>query len=283
MKNIRLILAALILLFFIILVDAVFIEPYNLKVTENDFDLFEGNDTNVKIVLISDIHIASQLDGYLENVVKKINEENADLILIVGDSINGQETELEDLEPLRDLKAKYGKYAVLGNHDYKKWQCPVPKSSLEMGDKTEKRLEDLGIKVFRNDNEILEIKGKKFALIGLDDAWVCKNDYAKASEGISKDIPKVIFMHNQEAIDLKLPKGKSAILAGHTHCGQIQIPFITQFLLKSNGFGEYGMGRVRVDEYTELYVTCGVTRGSTVAGIAIRLFTNPEISVININ
>ena len=64
---------AIILLLVIIAIDALFIEPYRLIITENNFDLFDGADTKIRIILISDIHIGSQRDGYLDEVVNKIN------------------------------------------------------------------------------------------------------------------------------------------------------------------------------------------------------------------
>ncbi len=278
MKIDKRIIYAIILLFIIIVVDAIFIEPYRLIVTEINFDLFDGTDTKVKIILISDIHIDSQREGYLDEVVKKINEQNPDIVLIAGDSINGYGTELKKLEPLKALRSKFGAYAVLGNHDYGRWGCPISKNEIDMGNKVEQKLEYLGIEVLRNENRIIEINGKSFALIGLDDAWVCRSDYKKASENVSESMPKIIFMHNSKAIEPKEVKGKGLILAGHTHCGQIRLPFVTDFLIQREDFGHFAGGKGQVDNDTDMYITCGVTRGSW----SIRFMTNPEISVINI-
>ncbi|MBS3067109.1 metallophosphoesterase [Candidatus Micrarchaeota archaeon] len=269
---------AIILLLVIIAIDALFIEPYRLIITENNFDLFDGADTKIRIILISDIHIGSQRDGYLDEVVNKINNLEPDIILIAGDSINHHEIELSRLAPLKKLRTRYGAFAVLGNHDYGWWGCPISQNEIEMSNKVEKRIEELGITVMRNENKIIEINGKRFALIGLDDVWVCKNDYKKASENVSDTLPKIIFMHNSKSIDPQQVTGKSLILAGHTHCGQIRIPFVTESLLVQGEFGHITGGKAQLDSDTEIYTTCGVTQGS----MNIRFLTNPEISTISI-
>jgi len=267
--RINLVIAFLILIFLFV---AVFIEPNRLVTTQNDFDLFGGQDGTVKIVFISDIHVISQEPGYLEDVVGKINEQKPDLILIGGDVIEARESELDRLSALEDLKAPYGIYSVLGNHDYGVWGCPTDPS---LGDKVESKLESMNITVLRNENTVLDINGERFALIGLDDKWVCRNDYQNASRGIDALIPKIILAHNQISVEPSEIEGKSLILSGHTHCGQVRLPFITQAIMELP-FGHVLGGRERLDDDTEIYVTCGITRG------VMRFLSNPEISVMNV-
>ncbi|MEK6981986.1 MAG: metallophosphoesterase [Candidatus Micrarchaeota archaeon] len=255
----------------IVFVDSVFIEPYNLKITENTFNLFNQTGEPIKVVLISDIHIASQEKGYLTEVVNKINELEPDLILIAGDSIDYFESELQELEPLKKLNAPLGKFAALGNHDYGIWGCnnPIPKIDKQ----TEKRLNDLGISVLRNELEIIESNNKRFAVFGIDDAWLCKNNYSNALRNLDASTVKIVFTHNQVSFSTNDTDSKTLVLAGHTHCGQIQIPFLTDFLLEQSGFGKISGGRAKYGD-GEIYVTCGVTTGK------VRFLTNPEISVI---
>ena len=245
------------------------IEPNSLNITENSFDLFEGSDP-VRIVLISDIHAVFEPPGHLDRVVEEINRLEPDLVLIAGDVIEGSESELELLEPLSGIEANT--YAVLGNHDYGSWGCPVDDL---VADAVEEKLESMGIAVLRNEHVILESGDKEFALIGVDDQWVCRNDYAAASAGISDDIPKVVLTHNELAVDAEEIRGKSVVLSGHTHCGQVNVPFFTRFFLGS-GFGDVVGGRTSLDEDTEIYVTCGILQGG------IRFLAPPEISLIEL-
>lgn len=255
-------------------VDSLFIEPYALRTTQSRFDFFGsgGNDSAMRIVFISDIHIGLQGEGYLERVVHDVNAQEPDVILIGGDIIEGSESELPMLAPLASLSAPYGVYAVLGNHDYGLWGCPANPS---LSDRVGAKLESLGIVVLRNENRALEVRGKRFALIGLDDTWSCRNDYQEAARGLDDAMPKIVLTHNQGSVDAASIAGRSLILSGHTHCGQVRIPVITGLVL-GPGFGKTLGGYERMDRDTEAYVTCGVTGGT------VRFLTNPEISVIEI-
>lgn len=257
----------------IVLADILVLEPSTLTITENRFDLFGGCSEELKIVFISDIHAGLQREGYLDGIVSEVNALEPDIVLIGGDVIDADLSELEMLGPLGGLDAKYGTYSVLGNHDYGEWGCPTDPSA---SNKVEERLERLGIAVLRNENEIIDVGGHRFALIGLDDAWVCRQDYAAASAGTGDDVAKVVLAHNHLAVDAADVKGNSVILSGHTHCGHIDVPFITQAILEANGFGDFMGGRGRLDDDTELYITCGVAESGP------RFRTHPEISVIHL-
>ena len=130
--------------------------------------------------------------------MEKINALGPDMVLIGGDSIEWSESELDALGPLSGLSAPDGVYAVLGNHDYGTWGCPTDPA---LSDNVERKLEGMNITVLRNGNKVLEINGKKLALIGLDDEWVCRDDYANASMGVGGPMPKIVLAHNQLAVN----------------------------------------------------------------------------------
>ncbi|MFH0884521.1 MAG: metallophosphoesterase [Candidatus Micrarchaeota archaeon] len=259
----------ILLFYFLILIFVLIVEPNNLVVTENNFSLISGSDgTPLKIVFISDIHIGLQKAGWLDQVVDRVNEQEPDVILIGGDVIESDASELEKLEPLRRLHAPYGVYAVLGNHDYEWWGCAAGNAT---AGKVEQKLESMGIDMLRNEHEIINVRGKEFALIGLDELWACRNDYRAAAEG-TDGIPKIILTHNRNAVKPEEIDGRAVILAGHTHCGLIRVPVLTELVLGTRPVG----GRAALDNDTDAYITCGVTGGG------IRFLTNPEISVITI-
>ncbi|MEW6749106.1 MAG: metallophosphoesterase [Candidatus Micrarchaeota archaeon] len=240
--------------------------------TTNPFDLFGSPETPVRIVFISDIHAVYEPPGNMEKVVERINALEPDIVLLGGDLIEGSPNELPLLEPLSGIMAPHGTFAVLGNHDYGSWGCPADAS---VADETERALEGIGITVLRNENEILEVQGEKFALIGLDEYWVCRNDYATASAGVPDYMPKVVLAHNELAVGPDEIAGPSVILSGHTHCGQVNVPIITRLFFGPDFDGAVG-GRAQIDDDTGLYVTCGITPGG------IRFLAPPEISVIEL-
>ena len=175
------------------------------------------------------------------------------------------------IDRLAELESRHGTYAVLGNHDYGYLWCS---DHVQCAGILEQRLEQLNITVLRNEHEVLEINKQKFLLAGLDDPWSGMSNYSAAVEG-SPELPKIILAHNQMSVIKENLEGKNLILSGHTHCGDIYIPFFTDFILKQTRFSDHTRGRVRINEESELYVTCGLVH-------SVRLFTNPEISVLNI-
>ncbi len=247
-----------------LLVFAFLVEPFNLSTTETHVDFFDEPGEEVKVVLITDTQDAYNHPAFFSNAIRAANQLDADLILLGGDI-----TELGDDYPMIDelgkLSAKNGVYAVLGNHDYYcRKQCMCEES-------VEGKLEEMNITVLRNENDILEINGRKIALIGLDEYWEMRHNYSLASAGVNESVDKIILVHNQLALNPDEVEGNSIILSGHTHCGLIGIPFVTDFIFDftraSNNLGGY-------DDENDLYVSCGITPGG------VRLFTRPELSVI---
>ncbi|MFH1520639.1 MAG: metallophosphoesterase [Candidatus Micrarchaeota archaeon] len=243
------------------------IEPNNLLIRNNNFDI-EGN-YQIKVVFFSDIHIGQQRPGYLEDIVTKVNAQNPDIILIGGDIIDRSESELALLEPLKNLKSKYGTYAVLGNHDYGNWGCGMPTG---LGEKVAEKLSELKITVLRNDNRMVTANGTKIAIVGLDDAWMCLEDYQKAIIGLD-NISKIIVAHNQFAMEEEEMEENFIVLSGHTHCSQIRIPILSDLVLEPF-FGKIG-GQYAYGNGT-LYVSCGVASGT------VRFLAPPEINVIQL-
>jgi predicted MPP superfamily phosphohydrolase len=256
----------------LILFYAVLFEPFNLQVTENTFDLFEEEGETVKVVFISDLHFTYKHPQHFQRIVQTVNAQDADLVLIGGDNADGLNGAWEKLAPLQDLESRYGVYAVLGNHDHLPGNC-MGDSRVMCSYTMERQLEAMGIEVLRNEHRMMEIKGREFTLIGVDDLWSGASDYQKASEGVPGGMPKVILAHNQLSVPEGLG-GRNLGLSGHTHCGQVRIPFITDFLIGAVGHWGVTGGRATIDENTELYVTCGANPG------LVRVFAPPEVSVI---
>ncbi len=125
--------------------------------------------------------------------------------------------------------------------------------------------------VLRNEHDLLDVRGKEFAVVGVDELWACRNDYQAAANG-TEGIPKIVLAHNLKAVNPDLIGGRALVLSGHTHCGLIRVPVLTELVLGSGPIG----GRAALDEGTDAYITCGITGGGA------RFLTNPEISVIEV-
>jgi predicted MPP superfamily phosphohydrolase len=245
------------------------IEPSTIHTTYTQVD---GSDP-MKIVFVADIHSWSISEEYLNEVIVKINSEKPDYILLGGDFINGVESEIPKLGLFKNLSAKKGVYAVLGNHDYNLGEprC-AGLAGIALSEKIESKLNESGIQVLRNENVQLS---NSTVLVGLDDYWACQTNYSKAVKGSEGYDTKMLLTHNQEAIPTDKMNNWNLMLVGHTHCGQIRLPIIGS-IPKLLGFkGEYDAGYYRLGNNSSIYNSCGIGGGP-------RFLAPPEITVIEI-
>jgi uncharacterized protein len=246
------------------------VEPYNLEVTETSFDFFGSEGNSLKIILISDVHGSYENAEFFDEAKEKINGLDADLILISGDIV-GHRGEWGGISSLGDLESKYGTYAVLGNHDYNDWDCSNSENYV-FADNVTAILEQLNITVLRNEHEQISINNRTFSIVGVDDRWSCMSNYSKASTGVPSTMPKIVLVHDNLAVQNESIRN-GLVLSGHTHCGQVNLPFITKYIIEMEGYGTTPGGKGKIGD-SDLYISCGLTPGG------VRLFTRPEISVI---
>jgi predicted MPP superfamily phosphohydrolase len=213
-------------------IDAKFIEPEKIVITKNTHNLTTSASEPIHLVLISDVHAVSEKPGDLDEKVALINQQNPDIILIAGDFINSDISEVSKLRPLRNLRAKYGVYAVLGNHDYNVWSPEIRHTSPDqtLAQSVSDELESDGVNVLRNEFEEININGKKFELYGSDDQWSGRSSYIESN----LSLPKIILVHERIAINESKISQKTLILSGHTHCGNAE--FFFQFFNESIKF-----------------------------------------------
>lgn len=245
--------------------------PYGLQVTEGNYTLFDGSGEPVKVVLISDTEHAYHSPQYSARAVSLINAQEPDIVLLGGDYAESEERGWEQLGFLGGIRARHGVYAVLGNHDYQRWGCAAANASYA-GEVAEK-LGSMGITVLRNEYRIVEVRGHRLAIAGVDDFWACRDDAAKAQAGLSPAVPRVLLVHNPAAAYRWQLAPGTLVLSGHTHCGQVAVPVVTETVIRFLGLGDIAGGRGKIGD-NDLYITCGVTPGG------VRFLTQPEISVL---
>ena len=260
------------ILIFLLFIWTFFIEPNMLVTNKQSFNIkgLEG----LKVVFIGDFHIKPNQKSRLEYIIKTINEQNPDLILSAGDFVSGHEPQMslpiqEIAQELSTLKPKYGFYAVLGNHDW--WQG---------GEKAEKILEQNGIVVLGNENRKLNIKGKTLYLAGVEDMNTRDIDLVKALKNTNK--PTILLTHTPDVFPFITNKSNSIItksveltLAGHTHGGQVNIPFIGPLIVPSDYGKKYAQGLIKENGKT-MFVTKGI--GTSI--LPMRFNCLPEIVII---
>ncbi|NYZ76879.1 metallophosphoesterase [Candidatus Micrarchaeota archaeon] len=260
----------------LILVYAFAIEPNMISITKTTIEL-DGTEEPLKIVFISDVHAALVSDDFLRSVVERVNAENPDVILLGGDYVDWDESEISRLSVLGGLRAETGVYAVLGNHDYRQVYgngYAATEAGNALAENVSAKLEGMGFTVLRNENaEIAE----GVVLAGMDDFWAQKNDYGRAANGTEEYPVKILLVHNQDAIAPAESGGWNLILVGHTHCGQVRLPLVGS-VPKMLGFmdEEYDNGYYDLGDGMHLYATCGI-------GVGPRFLAPPEITVITIS
>jgi len=181
-----------------------------------------------KMLQISDLHTGSFYSKEpLQEAVRLINKQDADLVFFTGDLVNNVATELYDhLETLKSIKARTGVFSVLGNHDYGDY---VTWSSPETKKQNLRNLIDshgkMGWQILMNENRLIEKDGEHIAILGVEN-WGNKanfpkyGDLQKAYTGSEKAPFKVLLSHDPSHWDGEINqhfKDIDLTLSGHTH------------------------------------------------------------------
>lgn len=238
------------------------------------------------IGLLTDLHASFIVSNELIKAAgQRIMKEKPDLIVMTGDYISGstrflsgsvgtfnQQYLLGCAEALSGLKAPLGVYGVLGNHDF--WSGTEAVTSIC---ETLTRL--AGVTWLRNRNVALEKGGSSLYLLGIDDYWEPSCNFPAACKGAAQDAVRILLSHNpdiNEEISLSRER-VDLVLSGHTHGGQIVMPFIGQPVMPSKFGQKYRAGLVR-DGDRQTYVSRGV--GCLLA--PVRLNCMPEATVLTL-
>jgi predicted MPP superfamily phosphohydrolase len=163
-----------------------------------------------RIAQISDLHVGPLIrKSYVQNVVNMVTECKPDLIALTGDFADGAVRHLrDDIMPLSELKAPYGKFFVTGNHEYY-WE---PKEWLDLH-------REMGARILNNEHVVIEKGGDKLVVAGVNDISQDSNPKAAAA-GAPIGVPKILLAHQPASYKEAYEAGFDLQLSGHTHAGQ---------------------------------------------------------------
>jgi uncharacterized protein len=225
------------------------------------------------IALISDIHSSifmtkPEMDKY----VQLTNSLEADLIVVPGDFVNSQTEEVYPFaEAFSNLKAPYGVYGVMGNHDFY-----APNAEL-----VAKEVDACGVKLLRNEQVVIQKKGGSLCLLGIDDVGRPQRatDMIEEAMGTTRNgMPKILLCHRPYFLPQAAEKSIDLVLSGHTHGGQIVLgQFGDTVIAPASLASPYVWGKYRMGE-THMYVS----RGIGTVGLPIRINCPPEITKITL-
>jgi len=246
-------------------------------------DAFDG----FKITQISDIHSGSLSDvNGVRKGIALANAQDSDLLLFTGDLVNNRATEMEFwISDFTSLKAPFGKYSVLGNHDYgdyARWDSAELKASNLI--RLKEIHEEMGFKLLMNESIAIRKEDASIALIGVENwgkgGFHQYGDLSKATSGLSSDSFNILMSHDPshwDHVTLDHEKHVHLTLAGHTHG--------MQFGIELFGF-KWSPIQYFYEQWAGLYQKQGkylyVNRGFGYHGLKGRIGVWPEITVITL-
>jgi predicted MPP superfamily phosphohydrolase len=252
---------------------AFWFEPSSFITTKTNIKLrqWPTNCDGLKIAVLSDLHVGSPHNGIdnLAKVVDATNKTHPDLILLAGDFvihevIGGTLIEAEPIaHELKKLLAKLGVYAVLGNHDW--WYG---------GPRMKKAFQHEGIPLLENTAIKIRKGNCGFWLAGIGDYWMGQHDISKSLKNIADEAPVLAFTHNPD-IFYELPNKIAITFAGHTHGGQVNLPFLGRLIVPSRYGEKFAIGHIS-EEGRNLFVTTGI--GTSMLPVRFRVL--PEIATV---
>ena len=236
-------------------------------------DSFNGT----KIVQFSDLHYGTtMIEENLSDIKKKINILKPDIIVFTGDLINhNYKMKTKDTEiltqKLKELNASLGKYAILGDEDNEEIISIYNQANFI---------------VLRNENDLIyKSDNNPIILIGLSSLISNEQDIEKGysyfnGETYNSDIYTVTLVHEPDSADDIINSYKTdLLLSGHSHNGNIRVPFINYTPIRKNGAKKYYQDYYNIDG-TKLYISSGL---GTNNASGIRLFCRPSINLYRLS
>ena len=276
-RIIQIVLASILLAIVCCLAWGYYIEPNRLVVNHQSIqiDNWPGELRGMRIALIGDVHTDNRFidEKKLQKIVELTNAEHPDLIVLLGDYIQGGHRETRYRVPpeitaaqLKNLKAPLGVYAVLGNHDW--WFD---------GERVRRAFEKEGIPILEDEVKELNWQGKSFWLAGLADLWTRPQHVAQTIAKAPAGAPVIALTHNPDIFPT-LPQSVPLLLAAHTHGGQVNLPLIGTPIVPSKFGSKYTAGHVFENGH-HMFVTTGI--GTSIMRVRFRV--PPEIVILTIN
>ena len=241
-----------------------------------------------KIVQISDVHSGSFFKPEkLQHAIDLINEQDADLVLFTGDMVNNYADEFKPFISLfKSIKAKDGKFSILGNHDYGDYGAWNSKEEKAQNiPNLEKYQKEAGFTLLKNENVFIEKNGEKIYILGVENWGIAPfpqfGDLDKALVGVPENAVKILMSHDPTHFDEVVKHHKTNVqltLSGHTHGMQFGID------LK---YFKWSPVKFKYKKWIDLYESAGkylyVNRGFGVLAFPGRIGMKPEITVFELS
>jgi predicted MPP superfamily phosphohydrolase len=220
----------------------------------------------LRIAHLSDLHIGTLTPrSWGLRWADAANREAPDLAVVTGDMVTSGTDYHEDVaDVIGALRAKHGVFASMGNHDY-----------FGEGEPLVSMLGERDVRLLRNEGQGIEHAGATMWVAAIDDTWTRRDDIASALRDRPTGAFSVLLAHDPQRFDSAVEHGANLVLSGHTHGGQIAVPFLYKVANLANLAYRYRVGFYRRAR-SVLYVSPGL--GTT--GPPIRLGVAPEVTIL---
>lgn len=259
----------------------------NIKVNEYSVTVNKscGSDKHLKAVLVADLHMGYAIGvDHITNMVEKINQQDADIVIIAGDIFDNSYDGMDDPEgikaQLKSIKSKYGVYAVYGNHDID--EKILMGFTFDWGGKqlhSEKMtnfMKECNIKLIKDESVLIN---DEFYLVGRRDTDKpgtedgTRAEISELTKDLDKTKPIFVLSHEPDELQKTADAGADIDFSGHTHDGQLFPGNLTIGL-----FWENPCGMIKKDNMYSI-----VTSGVGVYGTFMRVGTDAEICSVDID
>jgi len=253
------------------------IEPNQLVVRRVEIVSEDWHGAPLTIAAIGDTHVGGpHVDAArMGRIVARVNELRPELVVLLGDYVGGHVPALErspaenqdiigGVGTFAAFVARYGKVAVLGNHD--SW---YDRRTITTA------LQDAGAAALWNRHIVIRRSGGPVVIAGLADLDTGEPDFAAALDGAPADADTIVLSHSPDVFP-QTPDGVALVLAAHGHCGQVSIPLIGRPITPLRN-QRYACHLIEEDG-KRMYVTAGI--GTSI--IPVRFLNPPEIVLITI-
>ena len=254
---------------FALAVYAIFVRPHLVRVREVEIPMagldaaFDG----YRIVQLSDTHVGSLTPPERARAwVQKANALAPDLVALTGDYVtSGTRFHEAAARVFGELQARDGTVAVLGNHDNFGGCEPLVTT-----------MREVGITLLMNQHTVIERGGAALVVVGVDDVFTRRANVEETFRGIPRGAPIVGLAHDPRLFPAMAERGAKLVLSGHTHWGQVALPFFARAVNVARPFFRFPGGLYEAEGGARLWVHPGL--GTT--GPPVRLGAAPELTVL---
>ncbi|MDP9067785.1 MAG: metallophosphoesterase [Actinomycetota bacterium] len=242
------------------------------------------------VLHLADTHLAPQdrkLQSFLRSLPDRLDRV-PDLVVATGDMIEGSDGIQPLLDAIAGVKARFGRFYVLGSHDYyepagpsytKYFSGKKPKRQPRPADsaRLERGLQDAGWIALTNRSEIIEVHDRRVRLAGVDDPYLNRHDVSHIARAETDQLA-LALVHAPDVVSQWALNGFDVIFAGHTHAGQVRIPLLGAAVTNSSLPAALAGGLNRIGD-TWLHVSPGLGTGRFTP---IRFLTPPETTLLRL-